>query len=40
MPVVHPGYFSSILAGAAEALYEHGMRAVLCPTRHSTSPLA
>jgi LacI family transcriptional regulator len=35
MPVVHPGYFASILSGAAEALYEHGMRAVLCPTRHS-----
>jgi LacI family transcriptional regulator len=35
MPLVHPGYFASILAGAAEALYEHGMRAVLCPTRHS-----
>ena len=35
MPLVHPGYFASILAGAAEALYEHGMRAVLCPTQHS-----
>jgi LacI family transcriptional regulator len=35
MPVVHPGYFASILSGAAEALYEHDMRAVLCPTRHS-----
>lgn len=34
-PLVHPGYFASILAGAAEALYEHDMRAVLCPTRHS-----
>ena len=35
MPVVHPGYFSAILSGAAETLYEHDMRAVLCPTRHS-----
>jgi LacI family transcriptional regulator len=35
MPLVHPGYFAWILSGAAEALYEHGMRAVLCPTRHS-----
>ncbi len=35
MPLVHPGYFASILAGAAEALYEHDMRVVLCPTRHS-----
>ena len=35
MPVVHPGYFASILAGAAEALYEHDRRVVLCPTRHS-----
>jgi LacI family transcriptional regulator len=35
MPLVHPGYFASILAGAAEALYEHDRRVVLCPTRHS-----
>jgi LacI family transcriptional regulator len=35
MPLVHPGYFAQILSGAAEALYEHGMRAVICPTRHS-----
>lgn len=35
MPLVHPGYFAAILSGAAEALYEHDMRAVLCPTRHS-----
>ena len=34
-PLVHPGYFAFILAGAAEALYEHDMRAVLCPTGHS-----
>ena len=35
MPVVHPGYFASILAGAAEALYEQDRRVVLCPTQHS-----
>jgi LacI family transcriptional regulator len=35
MPLVHPGYFAEILAGAAETLYEHDLRAVLCPTRHS-----
>jgi LacI family transcriptional regulator len=35
VPLVRPGYFASIVAGAAEALYEHGMRAVLCPTWHS-----
>jgi DNA-binding LacI/PurR family transcriptional regulator len=35
MPVVHPGYFAAILSGTAEALYEHDLRAVLCPTRHS-----
>ncbi|HUY46361.1 MAG TPA: glycoside hydrolase family 6 protein [Streptosporangiaceae bacterium] len=35
MPVVHPGYSAEILSGAAEALYEHDMRVVLCPTRHS-----
>lgn len=35
MPVVHAGYFAQILSGASEALYEHGLRAVLCPTRHS-----
>jgi LacI family transcriptional regulator len=35
MPLVHPGYFAQILSGASEALYEHDMRAVLCPTRHS-----
>jgi LacI family transcriptional regulator len=35
IPLVQPSYFAGILSGAAEALYEHGMRAVLCPTRHS-----
>ena len=35
MPLVHPGYFAQILSGAAEALYEHDLRAVVGPTRHS-----
>ena len=34
LPVVHHSYFSVILAGAGEALYEHDMRMVLCPTHH------
>ena len=34
LPIVHASYFSSILAGAAEALYEQDMRMVLCPTLH------
>jgi len=34
VPKVHPVYFSSILSGAAEALYEQDMRIVLCPTEH------
>jgi LacI family transcriptional regulator len=34
VPLVHPAYFSFILSGAAEALYEHDMRLVLCPTQH------
>ncbi|MBV8256949.1 MAG: LacI family DNA-binding transcriptional regulator [Actinobacteria bacterium] len=34
VPLVHPAYFSGILSGAAEALYEHDMRLVLSPTRH------
>src|SRR5215469_1848455 len=33
-PVVHHSYFSVILDGAGEALYEHDMRMVLCPTHH------
>jgi LacI family transcriptional regulator len=32
--VIHPTYFSSILASMAEALAEHDMRIVLCPTQH------
>jgi LacI family transcriptional regulator len=35
VPMVHPGYFAEILSGAAEALYEHDLQVVLCPTRHS-----
>jgi LacI family transcriptional regulator len=35
MPLVHPGYFAQILSGASEALYEHDLRVMLCPTRHS-----
>jgi LacI family transcriptional regulator len=34
VPLVFPAYFSAILAGAAEALYEQDMRLVLGPTRH------
>jgi LacI family transcriptional regulator len=34
LPVLHHSYFSVILDGVAEALYEHDMRMVLCPTHH------
>lgn len=34
VPLVHPHYFSTIVAGATEALYEHDLRAVLSPTEH------
>jgi LacI family transcriptional regulator, galactose operon repressor len=34
IPLVYPVYFSAILAGAAEALYEQDMRLVLSPTQH------
>jgi LacI family transcriptional regulator len=34
VPLVYPVYFSAILAGAAEALYEHELRLVLSPTQH------
>ena len=34
LPRIHPAYFSLIVAGVAEALYEHDMRIVLCPTLH------
>ena len=31
---IHPTYFSTIVSGVADALYEHDMRVVLCPTQH------
>ncbi len=34
MPYSGPAYFSNILAGAVEALAEHEMHALVCPTRH------
>jgi LacI family transcriptional regulator len=34
VPRIHLAYFSLIVAGVAEALYEHDMRIVLCPTLH------
>jgi LacI family transcriptional regulator len=34
LPQVHHSYFSEILAGAAESLYAHDMRTVICPTEH------
>ena len=34
LPIVHAPYFSFILAGASEALYEQDMRVILCPTLH------
>jgi LacI family transcriptional regulator len=34
LPFVRGDYFTSILAGATEALYEREIRVVLCPTRH------
>jgi LacI family transcriptional regulator len=34
VPMLHPLYFSYLLSGAAEALYEQDMRLVLCPTMH------
>ncbi|HKB94065.1 MAG TPA: LacI family DNA-binding transcriptional regulator [Gaiellaceae bacterium] len=34
VPLVHPAYFSAILAGAAEALYDQDMRLLLSPTHH------
>ena len=34
VPRIAPVFFSSILSGAAEALYEQDMRIVLCPTEH------
>jgi LacI family transcriptional regulator, galactose operon repressor len=34
VPLVYPYYFSAILSGAAEALHENDLRAVLSPTGH------
>jgi LacI family transcriptional regulator len=34
LPLVADAYFSPILSGAAEALYNQDMRAILCPTLH------
>ena len=34
LPIVEAAYFSAILSGASEALYEQDMRMVLCPTLH------
>ncbi len=34
LPLVADAYFSPILSGAAEALHEQDMRAILCPTLH------
>ena len=34
VPLVYPVYFSAILSGVAEALYEQEMRLVLSPTQH------
>ncbi len=34
VPRIHPSYFSHIVTGVADALYEHDMRIVLCPTLH------
>src|SRR5919201_3307932 len=34
VPLIYPAYFSSILAGAAEALAERDLRLVLSPTGH------
>jgi LacI family transcriptional regulator len=34
VPRIHPAYFSVIISGVTEALYEADMRIVLCPTLH------
>ena len=34
LPLIHHSYFSEILAGIAEAFYEHDIPMVLCPTLH------
>lgn len=34
LPLIHAPYFSELTASVADALYEHDLRAVLCPTAH------
>lgn len=34
VPVAHYEYYAQIVSGIAEALYERGLRLVLCPTRY------
>jgi LacI family transcriptional regulator len=34
VPVVQAEYYGQLVAGVAEALYEHDLRVVLCPTRN------
>jgi len=34
LPIINAGYFSILLSGMTEALYEQDMRAVICPTQH------
>src|SRR6266699_888580 len=34
VPVAHYEYYALIVSGIAEALYERGLRLVLCPTRY------
>jgi LacI family transcriptional regulator len=34
VPLVHPNYFSTIVAGVTEALNDHDLRAILSPTEH------
>src|SRR5438105_8528657 len=34
LPIIEAAYFAMILAGGTEALYDHDMRVVLCPTLH------
>ena len=34
LPHIHASYFATLASSVAEALYEHDMRAILCPTLH------
>lgn len=38
LPMTHAAYFSTIMAGVAEALDEHDLRLVLCPAPESAPP--